>query len=81
MNLESSGVWRVDVEVSSDLGKVSVEAPSVVIPGSPNLTAGSFVFLGVSLVLILGVGYLWWSTRREQRKRATLPTGEGPEVG
>jgi len=71
MNLEPPGIWRVSVEISSSLGKVSVEAPPVAVSSGRNFSAGSFVFLGVSLVLVLGVLYLWWTIRREQQKHAT----------
>ena len=81
MNLDKPGVWKVNVDVSSSLGKVSVEMPPVVIRGPRNLTDGTFVFARVTLVLILGAGYMWWSIRREQRKRSLRLTYEGPEEG
>ena len=79
MNMDTPGVWEVNVEVSSSLGRVSVETPPVVVPGSRNFSAGTLVFAGVFLVLILAWGYLWWSIRRQQRKRSGALTYEGPE--
>ena len=70
MNLDKPGVWEVNVEVASSLGKVSVEIPSVVIRSPRNYSDGTFVFAGIMIVLTGGFGYLWWSTRREERKRS-----------
>ena len=70
MNLDIPGVWNVNVEVSSSLGKVSVEGPPVTIPRARSLTQGSFVFLGVLLILASGVFWVWWSARRQLRRRA-----------
>jgi hypothetical protein len=70
-------VVRTKVEISSPLGKVSVEAPPVVVPSGRNSSAGSFVFVGISLVLVLGVLYVWWTIRREQQRRSrALTNGE-----
>ena len=80
MNLDKPGVWEVNVEVASSLGKVSVEIPSVVIRRPRTYTDGSFVFAGIMVVLILGFGYLWWS-QREQRKHSAELTHESPEEG
>ena len=79
MNMDTPGVWRVNVEVSSSLGKVSVETPPVTAPTGSYFSAGTFIFYGVSLILVLGVGYLWWSIRRQQRKRSAALTYEGPQ--
>lgn len=56
-----------------------METPPVVVPGSRNFSAGTLVFAGVFLVLILAWGYLRWSIRRQQRKRSDALTYEGPE--
>ncbi len=77
MNLEAPGVWRVNVEVSSSLGQVSVEIPPVTVPAERGPSQGSIVFLALFWVLVLGALYVWWSARREQRKRAAHLSSEG----
>ena len=77
MNLEAPGVWRVNVEVSSSLGQVSVEIPPVTVPAERGPSQGSIVFLVVFWVLVLGALYVWWSARREQRKRVAHLSSEG----
>ena len=64
MTLGATGVWEVNVEVSSDLGDILVELPSVEVREAGGSTAVEFVFVGVLAVLVLGGGYVWWSIRR-----------------
>ena len=76
VKLSTPGTWEITVDVESPLGNVSVEGLPVNIQTVRGLTSGSFVFVGVSALLILGVGYVWWSARREKRRRASVPTKE-----
>ena len=78
VKLLTPGTWEITVDVDSHLGKVSVEGLPVTIGTVRRITSGSFVFVGVFAVLILGVGYVWWSARREQRRRASVPANEEP---
>ena len=77
VTLDDPGIWNVDVEVSSPLGDVLVAAPVVEIFETRPLTGGSFVFMGVFLVLILGAVYLWRSARRQRAKRAASLASQG----
>lgn len=71
-SLKSPGTWRVWVEVDGRLGRVEVEVSPVEIPVLRRYSTGSFVFIGVFLVLVLGASYLWWSSRKALRQRASL---------
>ena len=80
VSLGPTGTWLVSVAVSSDLGDVLVELLSVEVPmASGGYTAGGFALVGVSVVLILGGGYVVWTIRREQRKRVTMPAHDEPQ--
>jgi len=74
--LGATGTWEVKVEASSDLGDILVQLPSVEVREARGSTAGELVFVGVFAVLVLGSVYVWWSIRREQRKRVPIPTHE-----
>ena len=69
MNLGSTGEWVVRVDVSSALGQGGATAFTVEVPSFNRNTSGSLVFFGVFAVLMLGVAYLFWSTRRNNRRR------------
>ena len=70
--LESPGIWRVTIEVDSTLGRVAVELPPLTVDEARRISAGTFVFIAIFLVLIMGAVYLWWSTRRRQRRASTM---------
>ena len=63
------GTWTVNVEVASAIGVVLVEVLPLEVREPTGSTAGGLVFVGVSLVFVLGGMYVWWSVRR-LRKRA-----------
>jgi len=69
VDLDAPGTWRMAVEVDSSLGRVSVEMARLEVPETRKITGGTFVFIGVFAVLIAGVAYLWWSTKRDRRRR------------
>ncbi len=73
MTLDAPGSWRITVEVASALGTVAVEVPTLTVEKTRRISGGTFVFLGVFLVIIAGAAYLWWSTQR--RRRRSGPTG------
>ena len=84
LNLDDPGTWRVTVEISSSLGNVGVEIAPLVVPAMQQFSAGTIVFAGVFAVIFAGVGYLWWSTKRQRRRSSTpgWPTeGTGSEGG
>ena len=69
-SLKSPGIWRIWVEVDGRLGRVEVEVLPVEIPILRSYSTGSFVFIGVFLILGIGATYLWWSSRKALRQRA-----------
>ena len=69
VQLDAAGTWRVAVEVDSSLGRVSVEMARLEVPETRKITGGTFVFIGVFMVIIAGVAYVWWSTQRGRRHR------------
>ncbi len=69
VQLDSSGIWRSSVEVSSSLGRVEVDVPQFTIPQPRQTRSGSLVFLGVFLAIMLGVAYLVWSSRKAIKAR------------
>ena len=71
------GTWRMWVEVDGRLGRVEVEVLPVEIPVLRSYSTGSFVFIGVFVVIALGSTYLWWSARRSLRQRVTLAGAPG----
>ena len=50
---DEPGVWTIRVEVTGSLGRVFVDAPPVEVTRLRNYMAGGFVFIGVSLVVVL----------------------------
>ena len=76
MNLSSTGEWVISVDVSSALGQGGATAFTVGVPSFNRNTDGSLVFFAVFAVLMLGVAYLFWSTRRNNRRRRGAAQGE-----
>ena len=64
-------------ELTSFLGSVFVDAPPVEVPRLRSYMYGSFLFIILTLVLVLVGKYLWWSITQAERRRATSPTNEG----
>ena len=75
MNLDHAGEWRVSTEVSSPLGMATVKAPPVQIARPLRSTSGSLVFVGMTVVIILGGIYVTWTIRRAQRRRGAANAG------
>lgn len=69
VNLDAPGTWNLAVEVDSSLGRVSVEMAQLEVPETRSVTGGTYVFIGVFIVLIAGVAYVWWSAQRARRRR------------
>ncbi len=75
MQLDGPGVWRTSVDVSSPLGRVEVETPSVTVPESRKSKSGSLVFIGAFLAILLGTAYVIWSSRKALRAREARSSG------
>ena len=75
VRLDSSGVWLLEVEINDSLGDSLLMLPSVEVPALKRYTAGSLVFVAITLVVVLGGGYVWWRIRQEQQKRGVTPGG------
>jgi hypothetical protein len=69
MNLGSTGEWTIDVDVSSSLGQGGTRALTVEVPSLKRYTDGSLVFFGIFAAMMLGIAYLFWSTKRQNRLR------------
>lgn len=71
LKLDATGRWDISVDVSSGLGSDLVAVTTVEVPALNRLTQGSWVFFGMFGIILLGIGYVWWSARRDYlRKRA-----------
>ena len=75
VELDRAGVWEMAVEVNSDRGRVQIGTASHVVPTPRQSTAGGLVFIGVFTVLVLGVLYLVWSSRKAIRQRELTGAG------
>ncbi len=76
MNLGSTGEWLISVDVSSPLGHGGGSAMIFHVPALNRYTDGSLVFFGVFAVMMLGIAYLFWSTKRNNRRRREAARGE-----
>mgnify|MGYP001808662954 FL=1 len=69
MNLGSTGEWTIDVDVKSSLGQGATNALTLEVPALNRYTDGSLVFFGIFAVMMLGVIYIIWSVKRDNRRR------------
>ena len=76
MNLGSTGEWLMSVDVSSPLGQGGGDAMTFNVPSVQRYTNGSLVFFGVFSAMMLGIAYIFWSTRRNNRRRREAAQGE-----
>lgn len=75
VQLNGPGVWAMSVDVSSALGRVEVDVPPQTVPVPRQTKAGGLVFVGVTILLIVGVAYLTWTIRRNQKRREAANAG------
>ena len=68
VELDEPGVWKMEVEISGELGHVQVEAPSQVVPKPREAQSGGLVFIGAFAAIGLGAAYVIWTIRRTQKK-------------
>ena len=72
LKLDSTGEWRIQVDVSSSLGSDLADVTTLEVPSLNRLTQGSWVFFGMFGIIVLGIAYVWWTARRDyRRKQAT----------
>jgi len=69
MKLGSTGEWVINVHVSSPLGQGGSTALTLEVPALNRYTDGSLVYFGVFGALALGVAYLFWSVKRQNRRK------------
>ena len=69
MKLGATGEWVISVDVSSSLGQGGADALTLEVPALKRYTDGSLIFFGVFAVMMLGIAYLFWSTKRNNRRR------------
>ena len=78
MNLGSTGDWTIDVDVSSSLGQGGSRAMTVNVPAFRRYTDGSLVFFGIFAAMMLGLAYLFWSVKRQNKRRRLAEQSEAP---
>ena len=69
LKLDSTGVWAISADVSSSLGADLVEVVELEVPSVNRLTQGSWVYFGVFGAILAGIAYVWWTARREYRRK------------
>ena len=69
LKLDATGQWDISVDVSSSLGADLVDVTTLEVPSLNRLTQGSWVFFGMFGVIVLGIAYVWWSARRDYRRK------------
>ncbi len=69
LKLDSTGKWNVSVDVSSSLGADLADVTTLDVPSVNRLTQGTWVFVGVFAAIMGGIAYVWWSARRDYRRK------------
>ena len=69
LKLDSTGEWVISADVSSSLGADFVEVTTLEVPSVNRLTQGTWVYVGVFAVILGGIAYVWWSARRDYRRK------------
>ena len=69
LKLDSTGEWHIKADVSSSLGADLVDVTTLEVPSLNRLTQGSWVFFGMFAIIMLGIAYVWWSARRNYRRK------------
>ena len=70
VNLDAPGHWLVTVEVDSSLGLVAVAFIELEVAEARKISGGTFVFIGAFAMIMGGIAYVWWSAKRQRRRRA-----------
>ena len=69
LKLDSTGSWAISADVSSPLGADLVDVGVLEVPSVNRLTQGTWVFVGVFSAILGGIAYVWWSARRDYRRK------------
>ncbi len=69
LKLDSTGEWTISTDVSSPLGADLVDVTTLDVPSVNRLTQGTWVFFGVFGAILGGIAYVWWSARRDYRRK------------
>jgi len=77
MNLGSTGEWLIDIDVTSSIGHGGANALTLEVPALNRYTNGSLVFFAVFGFMMLGVAYLFWSVKRQNRRKAEEGEAQG----
>jgi hypothetical protein len=72
MNLGSTGDWVIDVDVTSSIGHGGATALTLEVPALNRYTDGSLVFFAIFAAMMVGVIWLIWSVKRQNRRRSEL---------
>ena len=74
---DSPGFYLISVGIEGPLGDGTVLLEPLHVPDVRGFSSGSFVFIGLSLVLVAGAAYVWWSASREKKRRESLAVPPG----
>ena len=66
---DSPGFYLVSIEVQGPLGDGVVLLEPLHVPDLRGYSSGSLVFVGLTLVLLAGAAYIWWSAARNKKRR------------
>ena len=75
LEMETAGVWAIDVGVESELGKGSTIMTTVVAERGRSGTGngwGQSLFILVSLSFASGIGWIWYSSKKALKRRDEL---------
>lgn len=79
LKLDATGQWDISVDVESPLGADRAEVTTLEVPSLNRLTQGSWVFFGMFAIIMLGIAYVWWSARRDYRRKR-MPPADAPRA-
>ena len=77
ITLDAPGIWDAMVEIQGPLGTGLTAVGSLHVPNPRTYSAGSFVFVGVFLVLFVGALYLWRTSTRNARRALSISETRG----
>ena len=78
LKLDATGEWYIKVDVSSSLGADLADVTTLEVPSLNHLTQGSWVFFGMFGIIVLGIAYVWWSARRNYRRKRAAAQADSP---
>ena len=68
VELSGAGLWLLSIEVSSQLGDAVVDL-TLEVQGMPRSLGGMLAWVGMTVIILLGGTYVWWSISRSSRKK------------